>query len=71
MDVFVECCVDYLIKGVYVIGQYNDDVMELVICVLGVVCLVFVFKDGIVSFDNCFLRCCSWMFSYCLIISVI
>lgn len=49
VDVPMECRVESPVRGVYVIGQHDDDVTELASCASGPSCLASASKDGTVS----------------------
>lgn len=53
VDVPVECRMESPVRGVYVIGQHDDDVTELASCASGASSLATASKDGTVSLDNC------------------
>jgi hypothetical protein len=52
VDVPVECRMESPVRGVYVIGQHDDDVTELASCASGATSLATASKDGTVSLDN-------------------
>lgn len=55
VDVPMECRVENpetAVRGVYVIGQHDDDVTELASCASGATCLASASKDGTVSLDS-------------------
>lgn len=52
VDVPVECRMENPVRGVYVIGQHDDDVTELASGASGATILATASKDGTVSLDN-------------------